>query len=160
MKRMLTLMVFLAIIGSPEFARGQHVIAGVPVYCSDFRGFPVFLISNPNLQDVGMATLGPSGEPVMILNPIIMNSLAPELQLFWYAHECAHHALGHVANRTPFNEAEADCWAVVTGRDQGWFPPQAFQGLISILGNNPGSAWGHLPGPKRIRNMMRCYSGQ
>jgi hypothetical protein len=140
-------------------ARAQHMIGGMPVYCNDFRGIPVTLIANPALNDVGMATLGPAGQPVMILNPTVVGAMPPAMQLFWYGHECAHHALGHIARRGITNEAEADCWAVRTGRQQGWFPPQAFQYLIAYLGNSPGSAWGHLPGPARVQNMMACYQG-
>lgn len=148
--------IFLFSIGSS--AQAQHIIGGMPVTCNDFRGIPVILVPNPNLNDVGMATLGPQGQPIMMLNPNVISSLPPVMQLFWYAHECAHHALGHIINRNITNEAEADCLAIKIGRDQGWFPPQAFQQLIIMLGNNSGSPWGHLPGPMRIQNMMNCYS--
>lgn len=155
--------ILLATIGlcfAVSSAQAQHVIAGVPVYCADFRGIPVTLFPDATLPDVGRATLGPNGEPVMILNPAVMNRLPPTMQLFWYAHECAHHVLGHMANPGPANESMADCWAVRTGRDQGWFPPQAFEQLVYTLGNSPGSVWGHLPGPARIQNMASCYQSQ
>jgi hypothetical protein len=130
----------------------------MPVTCHDFRGLPVTVIPNHTLSDVGAATLGPQGQPVMMLNPMVISSLPPIMQLFWYAHECAHHALGHIANRNIFNEAAADCWAVRTGKSQGWFPPQAFQQLIIMLGQSRGSPWGHLPGPQRIQSMLICYT--
>ncbi|MBM3526572.1 MAG: hypothetical protein FJX62_00635 [Alphaproteobacteria bacterium] len=148
---------FISLLLTGTLVNAQHMVGGMPVYCNDFRGIPVVLVPNAGLNDVGMATLGPGGQPVMILNPMVMNSLPPVMQLFWYGHECAHHVLGHIARRSPTNEAEADCWSVRTGRQQGWFPPQAFQLLITTLGNSPGSPWGHLPGPARIRNMMNCY---
>src|SRR5687768_9920371 len=88
---------------TPNRASAQHFIGGRPVSCTDFRGIPVVLIPNPNLNDVGWATLGPGGEPVMILNPLVINPLHPVFQLFWYAHECAHHALGHLANPSAFS---------------------------------------------------------
>jgi hypothetical protein len=91
------------------------------------------------------------------MNPLVLNQQPPVLQLFWYAHECAHHVLGHIVNPNLTNEASADCWAVKTGRQQGWFPPGAFQLLAQVLQNSPGSIWGHLPGPARIQNMMACY---
>ena len=138
-------------------ASAQTMIGGMPVSCNDFRGFPVYVVANPMLNDVGMATLGPNGQPIMVLNPGVLQSQPPVLQLFWYAHECAHHVLGHIVNRSQLNEAQADCWAVRTGRQQGWFPPQAFQLLIQVLGNSPGSPWGHLPGPAQIQNMLSCY---
>ena len=141
-----------------QTAKAQHMIAGYPVFCNDFRGLPVQLIVDPTLNDVGMATLDAFGRPIMLLNPRVLQGLPPSLQLFWYGHECAHHALGHVVRRHLSNEAEADCWAVRTGRAQGWFPPQAFDGMIRMLGSNPGTPMGHLPGPERIRNMIICYN--
>jgi hypothetical protein len=92
------------------------------------------------------------------MNPNVLGVQAPVMQLFWYAHECAHHVLGHMLMMAPTNESNADCWAVRTGRDQGWFPPQAFQLLVATLSNSPGSVWGHLPGPARINNMWACYN--
>ena len=132
-------------------------IAGVPVSCADFRGVAVALSDAPGLPDVGAARVV-NGQPVIFLNSRVLSQQPPEMQLFWYAHECAHHALGHLASVHPFNEAAADCWAVRTGRQQGWFPPYAFQGLIAVLGRSPGSVWGHLPGPQRIANMQSCYT--
>ena len=97
--------------------------------------------------------------PVIYMNPGVLQQQPVEMQLFWYAHECAHHALGHLAYPNLMNEAAADCWAVRVGRSQGWFPPYAFQYLVQVLGNSPGSLWGHLPGPARIQNMAQCYNG-
>jgi hypothetical protein len=132
-------------------------IAGIPVSCRDFRGVPVALVPDPTLPDVGAARIV-NNQPVIFMNPAVLNVQAPAMQLFWYAHECGHHALGHMVNLNQMSEAQADCWAVRTGRSQGWFPPQAFQLLIATLGNSPGDFWGHLPGPARIRNMAACYS--
>jgi hypothetical protein len=131
-------------------------IAGYPVSCVDFQGRPVALSAAPQLPDVGAARIF-NGQPVILMNPLVLNQQPPVLQLFWYAHECAHHVLGHIVNPNLTNEASADCWAVKTGRQQGWFPPGAFQLLAQVLQNSPGSIWGHLPGPARIQNMMACY---
>jgi hypothetical protein len=145
----------VTVLGVVPFAEAQ--IAGVPVSCFDFRGLPVALVPAPGLQDVGMARIV-NNQPVIFLNPQVLGAQPREMQLFWYAHECAHHVRGHLANLAITNEADADCWAVKTGRNQGWFPPQAFQFLVQTLGSSPGSVWGHLPGPARIGNMWSCYS--
>jgi hypothetical protein len=159
MKNIARLALALVLVTAAESgtATAQSFVGGVTVSCNDFRGLPVTLLTNPAWHDAGTATLGPGGQPIIILNSSTMEALHPVFQLFLYAHECAHHALGHIINRNLLNEAEADCWAVKTGRQQGWFPPQAFQGLIVLLGNSQGSPWGHLPGPGRIQNMINCY---
>jgi hypothetical protein len=145
----------VSVLGSGAVAQAQ--IAGVPVSCYDFQSRPVALVPAPNLPDVGAARIV-NNQPVIFMNPAVLGPQAPVMQLFWYAHECAHHVLGHLAMIARTNEANADCWAVKTGRSQGWFPPQAFQLLVLTLGNSPGSVWGHLPGPARIQNMWNCYN--
>ena len=54
-------------------------------------------------------------------------------------------------------EVAADCWAIRTGRNQGWFPPQAFQALMQMFQNNPGDM-AHPNGPVRVQNMWYCYN--
>ncbi len=125
--------------------------------CNDFQGHPVVLAAAPSLPDVGAARIV-NNQPVIFMNPSVLGAYPPVMQLFWYAHECAHHALGHLVTMASTNEADADCWAVRTGRSQGWFPPQAFQLLVATLGNSPGSTWGHLPGPARVGHMWACYN--
>lgn len=123
------------------FPPGTFAIDGFPVSCG---GYPTVLA--PQLQDAGFF----DGR-ALILNPIAIGRLPTPLKLYIYAHECAH-GLGIM------NEAEADCWAIRTGRDQSWFSPQAFNYLMMFFQNNPGSSR-HPPGPARVRNMMACYEG-
>lgn len=138
-------------------AAADAQIAGVPVSCVDFAGRSIALIADPTLPDVGAARIV-NGQPAILMNPVVLNRQPRELQLFWYAHECAHHALAHAANPSLTNEAMADCWAVRIGRQQQWFSPASFQVLAQALQDSPGSIWGHLPGPLRLRNMWSCYS--
>lgn len=140
-------------------ATGQaQTIAGVPVKCFDARGFPVALVSAPYLNDVGMARIAPTGEPVILLNPNVLVMLPPAVQLFWYAHECAHHVLGHTLGMPQLrNEMDADCWAIRTGRDQGWFRRRDLRNMYQYFINNPGSPWGHLPGPQRLQHFANCF---
>ena len=150
------LLVCLWMLTSVAGAAAQTV-GGVPVSCVDFAGRPVALIADPTLPDVGAARIF-NGQPVIVMNPQVLNRQPQVLQLFWYAHECAHHVLGHVVHMSPMNESMADCWAVKTGRQHQWFPPAGFEALAQVIGNSPGSIWGHLPGPARLENMRACYS--
>lgn len=121
------------------YAPGTFSIDGIPVNCGS-----VTTILDPSLNDVGMARPG-----VIVLNPNILSNMSTSMRLFWYAHECGHHIVGA-------NEAAADCWAIRTGRDQGWFPPYAFDEMIEQFRYNPGS-FTHAPGPIRVEQMMQCY---
>lgn len=82
------------------------------------------------------------------LSPRFFNEPAP-VQVFVYAHECAHQFVGS-------DEAAADCWAIRTGRDQGWLNHQATNLVAQSVAASPGD-WTHAPGPARIQHMAACY---
>lgn len=158
MLSMLRNLAFVATILLPLEANSQTMIAGVPVFCNDKFGIPVQTILSPELPDVGMAGIMPDGVRIIYLNSVMLSSLPPRIQLFWYAHECAHHALGHTYGFNKFGrEIEADCWAIKLGRNQGWITPQVLKNMERYFFAYPGSPWGHLPGPLRIQNFWYCY---
>ena len=74
------------------------------------------------------------------------------LQVFVYAHECAHQIYGGGAA----GEAAADCWAIKLGRDQGWLPPNATYLIAQSVADTAGD-WTHAPGPIRIQQMAAYY---
>lgn len=115
-------------------------IDGIPVHCG---GMPTVLI--PTIPDVAM-----NNGAAILINPSVFFRLPTVLKLFWYGHECGHTYVGA-------DEVGADCWSIRAGRDQGWFPPQAFSLLIDMFRNNRGDTT-HPPGPARVRAMIRCYS--
>jgi hypothetical protein len=136
----------------------QTFIAGQPVFCQDINGIPVKTVPAPQLNDVGKATIY-GGFPVIFLNPNVLRGLPPAIQLFWYAHECGHHVLGHPLSQFQITaERNADCWAIRIGRDQGWFTQYDLVNMKQYFINNPGSLWGHLPGPQRLRNFANCFN--
>ena len=123
------------------FPPGTFHIDGFPIVCG-----PVTFIYNPALNDVGMN----NGQGQIFLNPNILAQLPTVLKLFWVGHECGHTFVGA-------NEVAADCWAVRVGKQQGWFPPQAFQALMVMFQNNPGDM-AHPSGPNRVAMMWQCYN--
>ena len=125
--------------------------------CSDFRGLPVASILNPALPDVAMASLAPNGAPIIQYNPNVLITLSPQTRMFFYAHECAHHALAHMARNIPFRqEQEADCWAIQTLVQRGIFTLQGDVAAVQRdLAFSPGD-WTHVPGPQRQFNLQAC----
>lgn len=150
-------------LGCPSGSRNDFrnpfnpVIAGVPVLCtSAFTGQRVAFIPNAALNDVGRAR--PGNPPTIELNPNILAQLPEKLQLFWYGHECGHHVLGHtLGNFTLASESEADCWAIQTGKTQRLFTRREVEAFEPYFRNNPGSLWGHLPGPQRAALLLQCF---
>lgn len=134
--------------------------------CKDILGVQVASVVNPALADVAasaVATLssaeGP--QPVIYLHP--STTLLPTpLRRVIYLHECAHHALGHVAGAalgTPITMAQeqaADCWAIVRLVQSGEFHVSQLQ-TVQTAFNDPHSGT-HLPGPARAANFVACLA--
>src|SRR5690606_2463443 len=116
-------------------------------------GQPVAFVPNPTLNDVGRAR--PGTPPTIEMNILFLLQLPTKLQLFWYGHECGHHVLGHtIGNYSSSSESEADCWSIQTGRDQNLFNRSDVEGFEPYFQNNPGTPWGHLPGPVRQEKFL------
>jgi hypothetical protein len=133
---------FASQLSAQTFPPGTFKIDGIPVFCSNT--FTVYR----NMNDVGMN----DGQGHIYINPMVLASQPTVLKLFWYAHECGHTMVGS-------SETGADCWAIKTGKAQGWFPPEAFKTLEEAFANNPGD-WTHLPGPARVAAIEKCYGYQ
>ena len=96
-----------------------------------------------DIPDIALSTPG-----MIHLNPAILRLPRP-LQLFWYAHECAHQLYGT-------SEGQADCWAARSGRDQGWLREEDFVLIEWALADNRGDSR-HQPGPQRTALIRRCF---
>lgn len=124
--------------------------------CVDFRGAPVASISRAGLGDVAMATHAPDGSPIILYDPDVLAWLSPQTRLFFYGHECGHHALAHAVRGIPLSaEQEADCFGIrelFRRRLLGAADLPFIQRDLSQAGGD----WTHLPGPQRAINLRRC----
>lgn len=124
--------------------------------CRDRFGHDVPLIKVQNLGDIGRAWYM-NRVPIIAIDPHIAGRLPDKLVRFFYDHECAHHVLGHWFFFAPDRENDADCWAVTRERDAGLLRRDEIVGFAPFLASSPGSPWGHLPGPERVRHLLFCY---
>lgn len=143
-------------IGPASAQPVPYLIAGKPVTCTDFRGRSVVTMAVAKLGDVGFARVI-NTVPYILMDPEVLQTLPPKLQIFFFSHECAHHVLGHWFNPTAMSEREADCWAVQKHRDSGDLTRQEVKSFEPWLRNSRGSAWGHLPGPERAKHLLTCF---
>jgi hypothetical protein len=120
---------------------GAFRIGPYPVACQQ----SVTILTGPQLGDVARATFGQ-----IYINAPVFFQLPIPVQMFVYAHECAH-AIGIV------NESQADCFAIQLGRQQGWVNPMTFPQMCASVMNSAGD-WTHLPGPQRCQLMMMCFN--
>jgi hypothetical protein len=131
----------------------QVNVRGVNMYCRSYYGEPVAVYMNRQLQDVGMATRMVNGSPILIINPDVTDGYSDLVTQWWFAHECAHHALPPALN----SEVNADCFAVRELRRIGLlYNPAQLNAFAYELANLPGTRMGHLPGPLRAQNIAQC----
>jgi hypothetical protein len=131
-------------------------VFSAPLPCTSFNGFYVQYISNPNLNNVGVAHTLHNGRPVIQINPNVVGPLPEYIRQFWYAHECAHHALHPSIN----SEENADCYTLKAIRNIGIINhPQQIKNLLDYISTLPGNIkTGHLPGQARAQNLYNCFN--
>ncbi len=133
--------IFSVVIGSPvnaqQCSQGGMFIGGKFMQC------PGQTCVDPNLHDLAYA----SGGRIRV-HPALLN-FPPAVQQFVYAHECAH-ILG------VGNEQDADCRAVIWGKQAGAITPFDLGEICQSVYFNPGD-WTHFPGPARCQLMVQCY---
>ncbi len=124
--------------------------------CRDFRGIPVASVSS-NVDNVAIATLGSAGEPIIFYNENVLSYFHPITRLFWYFHECGHHALGHTFGNIPvLREKQADCWAIVNMYQLGMLDQNQFAIIQSDISQLSGDGWVYLPGHQRALSFSYC----
>lgn len=158
----LLLLVSLGLTGSTEAtaasstSRANTRIAGMSVACNDYRGRAVHTVRVSDLGDVARAWVV-NRMPFIVMDRGRLAKLPPKLQLFFYAHECSHHKMGHWMNTTMDSEREADCMAIREGRDNGLFARDEVVAFAPWFANSRGSSYGHLPGPQRAKFLLACF---
>lgn len=138
-------------VGNPnEF---NFSIGGVSKTCTSYRGEPVKIKSNTGLQSLGRAFRAADGSPVIELHPGAMNAYSPQVQAWWFAHECAHLQLSPTGN----SENRADCVAAKSMKQElrlnGAQSAAIFQKELHGLS---ASAMGHSAGSDRANTVIKC----
>lgn len=137
----------------------EFALSGKGLVCVDYRGLQVAEVPSNMIGDIAMASNAANGQPIILFNPIFTNSVSRQTEAFFFAHECAHHALAHTIRNIPFSrEQEADCWAIAALYNNGIFSDHdvnVVQQELSILGKGD---WTHLPGPMRAINLKGCLN--
>jgi hypothetical protein len=128
--------------------------------CNDIRGIRVRSIPDETINDIAIANLAQDGSPVIYYRPSGLISASPPTQLFFYAHECGHHALGHnIGLSFPLTrEQEADCFAIRTLVKMNLVSDDDINAIQNDINHFKGD-WTHLPGPERAINLRACLNG-
>jgi len=127
--------------------------------CVDFRGQPVASVVRYGLGDVATATYA-NGAPIILYDPNVLSWLSPQTRLFFYGHECGHHALAHAMRNIPFSrEQEADCFGIRELFKKGLLSSTDLAVIQRDLARAGTGDWTHLPGPQRAINLAACLNG-
>lgn len=159
MRTLLSFLVSLSLCLFPAVGQAQPVfwsvnVRGLQMNCTSNAGEAVAIAIDPTLNNVGIANRMMNGLPIIVFNPNVVGRFSNIVAQWWFAHECAHHALPGYLN----SETNADCFAVRQLRDFGILRnAYQLQRLAMELSTLPGSpATGHLPGPLRSRRVVDC----
>jgi hypothetical protein len=119
--RYILLVAVLCLTLPSAFALDSRVINALINVCEDHNGKKVDFVFHQDIQSYAYASIHNDarqrGEyvPIIHVNTRFFKWISPESQAFVLAHECGHHALGHVAKpggSNPRDEFQADCYAV------------------------------------------------
>jgi hypothetical protein len=124
------------------FLPDMFSIDRTPVSC----GTAIFVLDK-SLPEAGVN----KGDGHIVLNPDILDSMPSVLKLYVAAHECAYSIVGRK------DEAKAACWAVRSGRDQGWFSPKGFELLLKLL-QKPDPGWPPAIDAGAAAALQKCYA--
>lgn len=144
--------------GPPQY---QIYVSNVPLSCSSHYGEPVpIYVDDSVYQNIGIAARNPmNGAPYIIISPSFLNQVTYQAAVFWFYHECAHHALAiGVGSQSQGAEVNADCYAIRAMRNHGLVRNQYdFDAIISSIVGMPGTQQ-HLPGPYRAQHLWNCLN--
>lgn len=127
--------------------------------CVDAQGQSVESIADPSMSVVALAGVE-NGRPVIRHNAAVLPQLTAQARLFFFAHECARHALGLALGQAPtVDDAQrADCWAIGALRASQTFADDHAERTLEAELNLSDELWPSLTGPPRTFNFAACVS--
>jgi len=98
-----------------------------------------------------------AGQPTIRYNPALLPGLPPAARQFFYAHECARHALGDAAKADPplARVRQADCVGLAALLASGLLTRAEVADLQAQLVFS-ADEWDRLPGPPRSFDLTAC----
>lgn len=171
MKKLLLVTIML-FFGQYGHALDSRVINTLIKVCKDHNGRKVDFVFHQDIQSYAYASIHQESRssnryiPIIHVNTRFFKWISPESQAFVLAHECAHHALGHVAQpggSEPGSEFEADCYAIrllyklgIVDSDEDLLKVE--NDFYRLHGNRPSPRSSSHPGTiERFDNVNQCY---
>ncbi len=124
--------------------------------CSDTAGRTVAVVADNTLPRL-VASDHDGEVPTIRYNPMLLPRLKPATRLFFFAHECARHAMGD-AGKPALSVArarQADCLGLTTLLDSGLVKREDLPDMQADL-NFSEPEWAMLPGLPRSFDLAGC----
>jgi hypothetical protein len=141
------------------------VVGGLSVHCSDSTGAVVYTRYATKLSAWAMPSIdAASGKRLIVIDRPLTAQMARIVQLFLYAHECAHHLSGDVFPGHILKEADlereknADKIGIRLLRDQLHINRMQVDTLATQIQKDPTIFPAYMPGPQRADWIRRCYA--
>jgi hypothetical protein len=152
------------VVASVAAFAGHAQAQSIPltITCNDSTGRSVTGVQVTN-GIIARAKFDPDGRPVIEYDPRRIDGISPQLQLFVYAHECGHLALGHLRrgeSTTVTQEQAADCFGIRSLMNKVGVTTDdvtILQGAMQRLGGGDAR---HLPWPARMYDLEACFASQ
>lgn len=158
MKRFFALLVVLL---STQFVQAQFI--QFPE-CTTKAGKPVTVVALEEIGAAGALIHPDDNQAYILLAPSFFKNLDPVAQMFVYLHECAHHELGHTADRRKktnewnmLEEVDADCYATKKLRDDYKVHPTKMKSVWDLMKDWPEDPE-HLAGLNRLKAVKICLN--
>jgi len=144
---------FLLVMTAPSHAQP----APATITCTDADGRPVRAVQVAN-GIMAKATTDTEGRRVIEYDARKVEGINAQQQLFVYAHECGHHALGHDASQplTAAQEHDADCHGVQTLMRRAGLTSNDVMILQADMGNLSTGVARRLPWRPRVYDLEGC----
>ncbi len=139
----------------PDTPSGDAMYAGG---CVDSKGVSVRWEANPKIADAAQALFDKKKRPLIQYNPNKLRFLHDASRAFFFAHECAHHALGHLYGgvQGADKEQQADCWAVHRLKMDDKLDDDGLEHIQQDLGTIGRIDKNHTAGVRRASNLKWC----
>jgi hypothetical protein len=124
--------------------------------CSDTAGHTVTVVADDTLPAI-VASEADDNQPAIRYNPTLLPRLKPLTRLFFFAHECARHAMGDVAKpaHSVARARQADCIGLATLFKEGLMSRDQLPELKADLEFSEAE-WSLLPGLPRSFDFENC----
>ncbi len=152
MKKLILTSIFVLLFSFPVGAQESFE----NLYCSDYHGTRVKIISNPSARQMAEADISADGLSHIRINPAQLKDLSPHSRAFAINHVCASLTLGHLVKGVDNiydhydRVGNADCWAAAHLFYSGVIDKEGVDAIEEEINQLSREQWTHFPGPVRV----------